>query len=341
MLRLPPFDYYGPTTLVEAIALKARYGRDAMFVAGGTDLYPKMKRRQMTPRVLIGLADVAELRRIGRDGAPWDQQPAPFAIGASITLAEVASHPAIMGQYPALARAAGLAASPQLRQSGTLGGNLCLDTRCNYYDQSYGWREALGFCLKIDGNVCQVARSSPRCVAVTSSDCAPVVIALGGMVCLVGSEGERIIAAEGLYQDDGANYLAKAGDEVLTAVYLPPTAGWRSAYWKLRRRGAIDFPVLGVAAALRLGEDGRCQEARLVLGGVASRPLLVPAEITAPLINQPLTERLIEEVAQAAARLARPLDNTDMLAGYRKKMAPIYIAGALAEAAGVAVSGGR
>jgi 4-hydroxybenzoyl-CoA reductase subunit beta len=334
MIRLPPFAYYAPQTVAEAVALKARYGPEAMYVAGGTDLYPKMKRRQMTPRVLIGLGDVAELRLVAPvNGGAGSARDSQVMIGAGLTLAEVAAHPLLVAHYPALARAAGLAASPPLRNSGTLGGNLCLDTRCNYYDQSYEWREALGFCLKKDGDVCQVARSSPRCVAVSSSDCAPVVIALDAVACLVGPQGERTIPAASLYRDDGANYLTKSAEELLTAIYLPPTAGWRSAYVKLRRRGSIDFPVFSAAAALRLAKDGRCLEARLVLGAVGPRPLLVPAAVTAPLIGQQLTAELIAEVAQAAARLARPLDNSDMSAGYRKKMVSVYIAGALAEAA--------
>jgi 4-hydroxybenzoyl-CoA reductase subunit beta len=359
MMRLPVFDYYAPGTVAEAVALKAQYGADAMYVAGGTDLYPKMKRRQVTPPVLIDLSQVTELRQgrqgsgnqgllgAGEQGSGGAQASvshsqltidnSQFIIPSGLTLTEIASHPVIGEQYPALAQAAALAASPALRNSGTLGGNLCLDTRCNYYDQSYSWRKALGFCLKKDGFICQVARSSPRCVAVASSDCAPAVIALGAAVRLVGPDGTRTIAAEALYRDDGADHLAKSADEILTAVHLPTAVGWRSCYWKLRRRGAIDFPVLGVAAAVRLADDGRCLEVRLVLSAVGSRPLSVPADITAPLLDRTLTAALIEEVAAAAARLVKPLDNTDMQAGYRKKMARVYIARSLAEAFGLVI----
>lgn len=332
MLRLPSFDYHAPESVAEAVALKARFGPEAMYVAGGTDLYPKMKRRQMTPPVLISLANVAELRTIHHS---------PFTLGAGVTLAEVAAHPTLQTHYPALAQAAGLAASPPLRNSGTLGGNLCLDTRCNHYDQSQEWRQALGFCMKRNGEICRAARSSPVCVAIAASDCAPAVIALGGTVRLVGPQAcgerrtmEREMPAEALYREDGTNYLTKQPDELVTAVHLPPAAGWRSSYWKLRRRDSIDFPVLGVAAALRLDENGRCVAVRLVLGAVSSRPLLMPEEVVAPLIGQRVTAERIEQVAQAAARLARPLDNTDMQLGYRKKMTHVYVRGALAEAAG-------
>ena len=327
MMRLPRFEYFAPETAAEAVALKQKYGAEAMYVAGGTDLYPKMKRRQMTPQVLIGLNQIEALRALHNgDG---------LTLGAGLTLTEVAGNAQIQAHYPALAHAAGLVSSPPLRNAGTIGGNLCVDTRCTYYDQTLPWRKALGYCMKKDGDVCWVALSSPRCLAVSSSDCAPVAIALGASVRLVGAEGERVIPAEGLYQDDGMNYLAKGPDELLTEINLPPREGWRTAYWKLRRRGSIDFPILGVAVALQIAEDGTCTAARLVLGAVASRPVPVPEEITSLLVGERITPERVDEVAQKAYRPAKPLDNTDMHLSYRKKMARVYIAGALSQAAGL------
>jgi 4-hydroxybenzoyl-CoA reductase subunit beta len=327
MMRLPPFDYYAPTTLSEAVQLKREHGPDATYVAGGTDLYPKMKRRQMTPPVLIGLSNIAELRTLSNgDG---------LTIGAGLTLAEVAGDPQVQEKYPAFARAAALVSSPPLRNAGTIGGNLCVDTRCTYYDQTYHWRKALGFCMKKDGDICWVATSSPRCLAVSSSDCAPVAIVLGATVRLVGPEGERSIPAEALYRDDGQFYITKSADEILVSIYLPPRNGWRMGYWKLRRRGSIDFPILGVAVALRLDRAGVCAEARIVLGAVASEPVIVGEDVTGLLVGRRLTPELVEEVAQKASRPAKPMDNTDMNLGYRKKMARVYIAGALSEAAGL------
>ncbi len=332
MIRLAPFDYYAPAGVAEAVALKVRYGGAAMYVGGGTDLFPKMKRRQFTPEVIIDLSRVEGLATIAPGEGDWE---GGLTIGATATLAQVAGHPLTTSRYPALAGAAGLAASPALRNSGTLGGNLCLDTRCNYYDQSEEWRQALGYCMKLGGAICQVARSSPICLAVSSSDCAPVVIALRGVVRLAGPDGGRLLPAEELYREDGAHYLAKSADELLTAVHLPAPAGWRCAYWKLRRRDAIDFPVLGVAAALQIGADGRCRAARLALGAVSSRPLLLPDEVVAPLIGQALTAELLDAAASEAARLAKPMDNTDMALGYRKKMAHVFVRRALMEAAGL------
>lgn len=330
MIRLPAFEHYAPTTIAEAVNLMREHGPGAAYVAGGTDLYPKMKRRQVNPQVLISLQKIAALRVVEEgDG---------LVLGAGLTLAEVAAHPLIEAQYPTLARAATLVASPSLRNAGTLGGNLCLDTRCSYYDQSRSWREALGFCLKKDGDTCWVAPGSAHCLAVSSTDCAPVVIALRGKVRLAHSDGERTLPAENLYHNDGRDYLNKTPAELLTAIHLPHAGGWRTAYWKLSQRAAIDFPVLSVAVALHLRDDGVCREARIVLGAVGSKPLLLAEEITAPLLQKPITQYDIDLVAQAAYRTAKPLDNTGMPLAYRKKVARLYIAGALAEAAGLPVS---
>jgi len=326
MIRLPSFEICAPTTVEEAVALKAGYGPEAMYVAGGTDLFPNMKRRQFEPKVLISLRGVQDLRGISNGTG--------LTIGAGVTLTELTNHPDVRKSFPSLAEAAGLVSSPPLRNMGTIGGNLCLDTRCTYYNQSHAWRKALGFCMKKDGDTCWVALSSQKCLAVSSSDCAPVAIALGAEVRLVGPQGERRIPAEALYRDDGLEYLEKMADELLVSIHLPAMDGWRSSYRKLRRRGTIDFPILGVAVALRLAEDGTCEAARLVLGAVASRPLLVP-QATELLVGQRITEQLVQDVAEVAAKSAKPLDNTDMALSYRKKVTRVYAARALAEAAGL------
>jgi 4-hydroxybenzoyl-CoA reductase subunit beta len=331
MMRLPPFRYLAPRSVAEAVRLLGEHGREATVVAGGTDLYPNMKRLQMEPRVLVGLRGIRELAGIqarGRDG---------LVIGAAATLTQVSEHPAIAARYPALARAAGVVSTPQLRNMGTLGGNVCVDTRCNYYNQSYEWRRAIGFCMKKDGDICLVAPGSPRCWAVSSSDTAPVLWALGAEAVLVGPAGARRIPVPGLFRDDGIRYLGKAPDEVLTEIHLPPADGWRATYWKLRRRGAFDFPVLGVAAAARL-EDGVCREARIVLGAVASAPREVP-EAARVLVGQRLDAEVIARAAEVAARPAKPLDNTDLVYHYRKRMTRVYVRRALRELAGLPIEG--
>src|SRR3990172_6437055 len=322
MLRLPPFEYFAPRTVAEAVSLLAERGPEAMIVAGGTDLYPNMKRRQFEPKALVGLRAISELKRMEGDVERG------LTIGAGMTLTQVSRHPMLTQAYPALAHAAGVVSTAQLRDMGTIGGNLCLDTRCNYYNQSYHWRKSIGFCMKKDGDICLVAPGSPRCWAVSSSDTAPVMIALGARVRLVGPAGERVIPAQALYRDDGMEYLTKKPDEILADIMLPPADGLRAVYLKLRRRGAFDFPILGVAVALRLNGEGACSHARIVLGAVESYP--VEAQHAASLlVGQRLTPEVIAAAAQAAARPAKPLDNTDMTLAYRKKMVPVYVARAL------------
>jgi len=327
MMRLPPFTYLAPRAVGDAAKLLAEHGSDAMLVAGGTDVYPNMKRRQFEPKVLVGLAGIGELRAIrgsAREG---------MTIGAGTILTTVARHPEVVGHYGALATAAGLVSSPQLRNMATLGGNVCVDTRCNYYNQSYEWRKAIGFCMKKDGDICLVAPGSPRCWAVSSSDTAPVLWSLGARVRLVSAAGERTMPIADLYRDDGIEYLARRQDEVLTDIMLPPVDGWKSSYLKLRRRGSFDFPVLGVAVAVRL--DGVVvRDARIVLGAVASRPR--PAtEAAAALVGERLAPELIARVAGLAAGPSKPLDNTDFTHPYRKKMTRVFVARALRAIAGL------
>ncbi len=248
MMRLPQFHYLAPRSLAEAADLLAEHGPRASLVAGGTDLFPNMKRRQQEPGIVIGLRGIADLRAVERiDGG--------VRIGATASLHDVATHPAVRERYPALSAAAHLVSTPHLRRMGTLGGNLCLDTRCTYYDQSYHWRKSIDFCMKKDGAICWVAPGSPRCWAVSSSDTAPVAVALGAQLQLVSAHGERTIAARDFFRDDGIQFLTRAADEIVSAIDLPDLSGWRMTYKKLRRRGSFDFPILGVAAAVKLDGD--------------------------------------------------------------------------------------
>lgn len=324
MLRLPPFRYLAPRTVEQAVDLLAQEGEQAMPVAGGTDLYPNMKRRQFTPPVLVGLRGIEALKKIS--GSPEQG----MSIGAGVTLTTIANHPYIQRAYPALATAAASVSTPQLRNMGTLGGNLLLDTRCNYYNQSEFWRQSIGYCMKKDGEVCLVAPGSPRCWAISSADTAPVLVSLNARVRLVSKRGERILPARELFRDDGIAPYTKTWDELLTEILLPPADGWRSTYLKLRRRGSFDFPILGVAAALRLNDDGTVAEARLTLGAVASHPVEA-SEAASQLLHQKLTPELIDAVAIAAARRAKPLDNADLTINYRKQVTPVFVRRALKE----------
>src|SRR5262249_39706302 len=318
MLRLPPFTYLAPRSLDEAVdMIAAQEPNDVMLVAGGTDIYPNMKRQQYAPKTLIGLRQLRELRTLTGNARHG------LSIGAGMTLTQVSEQREIVTGYPALATAASLVSTPQLRNMGTLGGNLCVDTRCNYYNQTYWWRQAIGFCMKKDGDTCWVAPGSSRCWAVSSSDIAPVLIALKAQVRLVGPAGERLLPIHALYRDDGISYLGKRYDEIVTHILVPSATGAVMAYVKVRRRGAFDFPILGVAVALRLDGAGHCTEARVVLGAVASAPLLA-AEAATVLVGQRLTPEVIDTAAQVAFRPAKPLDNTDLTLSYRKKMVRVH-----------------
>ena len=323
MMRLPEFRYRQPKTTADAVAMCADAGPKGVYVAGGTDLYPNMKRRHQEPKVVVGLRRIPGLRAISGDPA------AGLVIGPNATLTEVARHPDVARAYPALARACRLISTPILQNMGTLGGNLLLDTRCNYYNQNYEWRKAITFCLKKDGDTCWVAPGSPRCWAVNSSDGAPVAIALGARLTFLGPEGERTVAAADLYRDDGIAYVGKKPEELLTRIDLPPADGWRATYWKLRRRGSFDFPVLGVAAAVRR-EGGIVREARIVLGAIASRPYR-SAEAEAAVVGSSLDDAAIARAADAAWKPAKPMDNTDFVLAWRKHMVREYVTRALRE----------
>ena len=325
MLRLPSFTYLQPSTLQEAVAMKADAGPVASYVAGGTDLYPNMTRRQQEPKTVVSLMGVAELKATEgrRDGTT------ATVLAAGLTLSELCAPPSFRRSYPAVVQAAEFVSTPLLRNMGTVGGNLCLDTRCNYYDQTYEWRKAIDFCMKKDGHICWVAPSSPRCWAVTSSDLAPVMVALGAEYLLVGPAGERVVPAARFYNNDGINYLTKQPDEVLVEVRLPAPGAWDAVYHKLRRRGSFDFPVLGVAAWMRWEQD-TVADARIVLGGVASYPQEV-ADAGAALLGKPLSVDTITAAAEAAYRPAKPMDNTDFDLSWRKQMTRVFVARALEE----------
>ena len=324
MMRLPRFRYRAPRTIGDAAAWLAESPAETMLLAGGTDVLPNMKRRQQMPATLIGLRGIRELAEI--------QNGDGLTIGAGVTLTSLVANDAIRDSYPGLWQAAAQIATPHLRNMGTIGGNLCLDTRCTYYDQTHEWRKAIDFCMKKDGRICWVATSSPKCLAVSSTDTAPMLQALGASVTLVSATGERTIPIGELFANDGMNYLTRRPDEILTAVIVPPSAGWRSAYWKLRRRGSFDFPVAAAAVAARL-DGSSVADVRLVLGAVGSRPM-ESERAAAVLRGHPLTPERIAEAATVAAEVAKPMDNTDFELVWRKAMVRTLVTHALHEVRG-------
>ncbi|TAJ23344.1 MAG: 4-hydroxybenzoyl-CoA reductase [Planctomycetota bacterium] len=327
MLRMPEFTLERPRSLAQAIALLSEHGPAALPIAGGTDLVPNLKHELFTPSVLVALEHVPELRgvRVEDDGA--------LSIGAMTRLAEVAIHPDVVARAPALAQAASLVAGPQLRTMGTLGGNVLLDTRCQWYNQTYFWREALGFCLKKDGALCHVVAGGQKCVAAASNDTAPALMTLGAVLELEGPDGPREVKLDEFWVSDGIRNKKLAQGELLVRIRVPAQrAGHRGAYGKLRERGSIDFPLLGVAARVDVergaGGDERIAAADLCIVALAARPLRVK-RVAEALIGKsargPELEAAIEAVADLAYKQCHPLANIPGDADWRKEMVPVYV----------------
>jgi 4-hydroxybenzoyl-CoA reductase subunit beta len=333
MMRLPSFEFHAPADVAEAATLLAAAPDETMLLAGGTDLLPNMKRRQQTPRRVVALRQIAALGR-------FEAREDGLTLGAAVTLSALVASHRIRETCPGLWQAAAQVATPQLRNMGTIGGNLCLDTRCTYYDQSAEWRKAIGYCMKKDGETCWVATSSPKCLAVSSTDTAPALLALGATVRLVSVLGARDLPIADLFHNDGMRYLTRRPDEILTEIVVPDQTGWVSRYWKVRRRGSFDFPTAAVAVAIRRDRSGVVTGVRMALGAVASRPLLSEKAATA-LLGRPLTDEAIAEAAEAAYEIAKPMDNTDFTIVWRKRMVRAIVGYALRDVRGDDMRGRR
>lgn len=266
MNAVPEFHYLRPATAADAVRMHAA-NPASFFIAGGTDLMPNLRHGLVTPGAVIDLGSIAELGEVV-------EQAGALRIGTGVSLTRLAAHPVVQKRLPAVAQAALAVAGPTHRNAATLGGNLCLDTRCNYYNQSEAWRAGNNYCMKRDGEGCRVAKKSKRCYAAFSGDVAPALIALGAEVEILGAEGVRRQPLLELYRDDGMKWLTLASGELLLAVQVPLDDAWVSAYEKLRMRGAIDFPLAGVAVALRR-EKGVLTGLRIACTGVASQPIAI------------------------------------------------------------------
>jgi 4-hydroxybenzoyl-CoA reductase subunit beta len=325
VLTLPAFEWAAPATVDETMALLAAHGARALIVAGGTDAMPNLKHRLHEPEVVIHLGRVADLHFVR-------EADEGLHLGPRVTLAEIETHPAIRRGYPLLARAAGMVAGPQLRNMGTIGGNLCLDTRCTYYNQSHMWREALGFCLKKDGVHCHVVPQGRRCVAAHSSDVAPALIALDAEVEIADAQGRRVIAVDDFFVADGTHNNVLRPGELVTRIFVPARSrGMRSAYAKLRPRQAIDFPMLSVAFAA--GAADPLGRARLVVSALAARPRVVGG-VDAIVAGKPLGAEVAAALAEAAHRQCRPQTSIPYDADYRHAMVPVFVRRAVMDAAG-------
>ena len=312
MAALSDFRLLRPASAADAVRLRGEHPA-SRYIAGGTDLLPNMRRGLVTAEAIIdlgGVAELAELRVV--DDA--------LHVGAGVTLATLAGDPVVQARLPALAQAAASVAGPTHRTAATLGGNLCLDTRCMYYNQSEPWRQAIQNCMKIAGDICRVATKSHRCWAAFSGDVAPALLALDAEVQVLGPPGPRSLRLSDFYHDDGMAWLSLAADELLVSVRVPLSDGWVSAYEKLQVRGAIDFPLTGVAVALRR-EGDLIGDLRVACTGVSSRPELIGG--LEALTGKPFDDATLASVERQIKRGTQPMETTVTSVSYRRRVTPV------------------
>jgi 4-hydroxybenzoyl-CoA reductase subunit beta len=324
MLTLPAFEWARPRTVEETLATLSERPGETLVIAGGTDAVPNLKHRLHEPRMVVHIGGVRELHFV-RDAGDG------LHLGALVTLAELSRHPVVLRDFPSLAKAAGLVAGPQLRNMGTLGGNLCLDTRCTYYNQTHFWRSALGYCLKKDGTVCHVVPAGKRCVAAHSSDVAPVLISLGAQVEIAGRTGRRTIAVDEFFVPDGIHNNVLAPGELVVRIFVPARArGMKCGYQKLRPRACDRFP--DAVGGVRRARGGRNLRARGPGGerdrGAAARDQRGGGAGAAQAAGRESAEAL----AQAAYKQCHPLINVPYDHDYRREMVPVFVRRAVREA---------
>lgn len=326
MLRLHPYRYHRPAALEEALELLERHDDDAMPIAGGTDLVPNMKHKLFTPGHLVSLRSLPELQGI-------DREDGEIRLGAAVSLAAVAAHPDVLERLPSLARACGDISGPQLRRMGTIGGNVCLDTRCTYYNQSYFWRQALGFCLKKEGTDCHVVKGGTRCVAAHSADGATALMTLDATLDVAGPQGRRSVPIESFFTSDGVWNRRMEPGEVLEAVRVPlPSRDARFSFQKLRIRDSIDFPLMNLAAAGSFDEEGKVTGLRIVVSGMGSYPRRI-GKLEETAVGNRLDDQVVDAIAHQAFRQSHPLANVPVDEDWRREMVPVLVRRALEEMA--------
>ena len=324
-MSLPEFKLLRPRSLAEAIDLLGRHS-DAQIVAGGTDLIPSMKQRLFAPAWVIDIRRIAELRGIRKLAGQGTE------IGALTTLSEIEQSSVIRRDYPVLHEATKTVASPILRNMGTLGGNICLDTRCLWYNQSLTWRTSCGFCIKKDGDLCHVAPGGSKCWAVFSGDTPPALLCLDAELEIVGTAGARRFPLRDFYTNVGDARMKLGKSEIVARVHLPErTAGYRGVYGKLRVRGSIDYPLAGVAVVLKRS-NGQVDDARVAITAVNPAPLLVRG-VETELVGKAIDAELAAVVGELAARTAKPLTTSALTPEYRREMIRVFTRRALLEAA--------
>jgi 4-hydroxybenzoyl-CoA reductase subunit beta len=325
-LSLPQFRLLRPRSVDEAVANLARHAGNIRVLAGGTDLIPSMRQKLFEPEHVLDLRGITELRgvRPESDGG--------VEIGALTTLSAIERSAYLRQHFPVLTEAAATVASPVLRNMGTIGGNICLDTRCLWYNQSLTWRKGCGFCIKKDGDLCHVAPGGKKCWAAFSGDTPPALLCLNAEIEIVGTDGKRRVPLRDFYTGDGENYRKLLPSELVTRVFLPADAAdYRGVYRKLRVRGSIDYPLAGVAVVMKRS-NGHIADARLAITAVNPAPLLVQ-QAGELLIGKIVDETLADRVGTAAARTAKPLTTSALTPEYRREMIRVFTKRAVLAAA--------
>jgi 4-hydroxybenzoyl-CoA reductase subunit beta len=325
-LSLPQFKLLRPHLLEETIGLLSKHAGNLQVLAGGTDLIPSMRQKLFEPEYVLDLRAVSELRGIR------PQSDGAVEIGALTTLSAIEKSAYLRQHYPVLTESAATVASPVLRNMGTLGGNICLDTRCLWYNQSLIWRKGCGFCIKKDGDICHVAPGGTKCWAAFSADTPPALLCLNAELEIAGPTGTRRIALQDFYTGDGENYRRLQPNELVTRVFLPAaSAGYRGIYRKLRVRGSIDYPLAGVAVVMKRS-NGLVEDARVAMTAVNPAPALVQ-KASEMLTGKTVDEALAEAVGDLAARTAKPLTTSALTPEYRREMIRVFTKRAILAAA--------
>jgi 4-hydroxybenzoyl-CoA reductase subunit beta len=311
-MSLSEFQLARPRTLPDALVYLSDHAGNIRVLAGGTDLLPSMRQKLFEPKHVVDLRRVQELKGIR-------ETERGIEIGPLTTLREI-EHSSILNEsYPVLTEAAKKVASPLIRHMGTIGGNVCLDTRCLWYNQSLTWRKSCGFCIKKDGDLCHVAPGGSKCWAAFSGDTPPALLCLNAEIEIASATNSRRIPLRDFYTGEGDNYRRLQSNELITKIILPHSSyGYRGTYRKLRVRGSIDYPLAGVAVAIKR-TDGHIEDIQIALTAVNPAPMLV-AGLSALLTNGRIDERAVEHAAELASRTAKPLTTSALTPEYRREM---------------------
>jgi 4-hydroxybenzoyl-CoA reductase subunit beta len=310
MEYMPNFQLHRPESAAEASELHSKQSK-ALFVSGGTDIIVNVRRGIEQPENLIDLTAVQELKVITSDDGG-------LHIGAGVTLKEISANAEIIGNYQAVAEAAKAVAGITHQRYGTLGGNLCLDTRCLFYNQSEWWRQSNDYCMKERGDVCHVAPGGKRCFAAFSGDVAPAMLVYQAEIDVVGPNGKRRVPLKDIYKNDGMDHLTLAPGELITTVHLPKSlAGCPSRYEKARIRGSVDFPLAGVAVRLKM-DGNKVKEFAISLTGVNPIPIIIAD--TDKNIGNELDEEALDKVRDNVRKQAKPMKTTTVAPWYRRRV---------------------